>query len=273
MIVALARPIAVVALPSPEGTVILSMDVSGSMRAEDLKPNRMEANKAAALSFVDKQPPGVRIGVVAFSDNASVVQSPTDDRTAVTNAINRLQPQRATAIGQGLLVGLNALLESLGEQPSELDGPGSSPFPLTPGPSPTPVPPGQFAPGIVVLITDGENNQYPDPMEVADKYVDRGVRVYTVGVGSPEGTILRIYGRSVFTRLDEDTLQQIAEKTSGTYYNAATEQDLAAVYDKLSSRLVMREEKSEITAPFTGLGAVLSVFAGILSLLWFNRIP
>ena len=275
MIVALARPIAVITLPSREGTVILAMDVSGSMQADDLKPSRMEAAKAAARAFVDKQPPGVLIGVVAFSDNASIVQAPTDDRTAVLGAINRLQPQRATAIGRGLLTSIDAIYAA-GDEEAALGQRfqrGAPPVTPTATPTPTPVPKGQYEPAIIVLLTDGENNVFPGPLQIINQVVDRGIRVFTVGVGSVEGTVLHIQGRSIRVRLDEATLKKIAEQTDGIYYNASNENDLRAIYENLATRLVMRAEKQEITFGLTGLAAVLSLCAGFLSLLWFNRLP
>ena len=272
MILAIARPIAVVALPSQEGTVILTMDVSGSMMADDLKPTRMEAAKTAARAFVDKQPPGVLIGVVSFSDNASIVQAPTDDKTAVLAAINRLQPQRATAIGRGLLTSIDAIFAG-GDAEAALAPrlpPGVEP---TPTPSPTPVPRGYFQPAIIVLLTDGENNQFPAPMQIINQVVDRGIRVYTVGIGSVQGTILHIQGRSVRVRLDETTLKQIADATDGQYYNASNSNDLRAIYENLSTHLVMRAQKQEITFALTSVAALLTLIAGFLSLLWFNRLP
>ena len=272
MIFAIARPIAVVALPSQEGTVILTMDVSGSMMADDLKPTRMEAAKTAARAFVDKQPPGVLIGVVSFSDNASIVQAPTDDKTAVLAAINRLQPQRATAIGRGLLTSIDAIFAG-GDAEAALAPrlpPGVEP---TPTPSPTPVPRGYFQPAIIVLLTDGENNQFPAPMQIINQVVDRGIRVYTVGIGSVQGTILHIQGRSVRVRLDETTLKQIADATDGQYYNASNSNDLRAIYENLSTHLVMRAQKQEITFALTSVAALLTLIAGFLSLLWFNRLP
>jgi len=267
MFFALARPASVVTLPSQEGTVILTMDVSGSMRADDLKPNRLEAAKTAARAFVDKQPQGVKIGVVSFSDNAFVVQAPTDDKEAVLRAINRLTPQRGTAIGSGMLTSLDAIFE-------EANGEGAAyNSSAEPTPTPTPLPRGQYEPAIVVLLSDGESNRGPRPMEVVDQLAARGVRVYTVGVGSVQGTVLHTQGRSIRTRLDEETLKRVAEATEGMYYNASTEQDLQAIYENLSTHLVFRKQQTEITAFFTGVAVALSLIAGILSLLWFNRLP
>jgi Ca-activated chloride channel homolog len=269
MLVALARPVSVVTLPAQEGTVILTMDVSGSMRADDLKPTRLDASKAAARAFVEKQPQGVRIGVVSFSDNAFVVQAPTDDKEAVIAAINRLTFQRGTAIGRGLLTSRDAIFEQ--SDPEFLsDGSASD---STPTPTPTPVPKGVYEPAVVVLLTDGESNQGPPPLTIVDQIAARGIRVYTVGIGSVEGTVLRTQGRAIRTRLDEKTLKAVAEATDGTYFNATTEKDLQVIYQNLSTQLVFRKQQSEVTAVFTALAVALSLIGGILSLMWFNRLP
>lgn len=267
MLVALARPASVVTLPAQEGTVILTLDVSGSMRADDLKPSRLDAAKSAARAFVEKQPPGVKVGVVSFSDNAFLVQAPTSDKEAVLAAVNRLTPQRGTAIGSALLTSLDAIFE-------DADIEGGEPLTSTvPTPTPTPLPEGVYEPAIIVLLTDGESNRGPRPLEVVDRVAARGVRVYTVGVGSVEGTILRTQGRAMRVRLDEVTLKNVAEATDGVYYNASTEKDLHAIYENLSTHLVFRKQQTEITAMFTGLALCFSLIAGSLSLLWFNRLP
>ncbi len=275
MIVALARPIAVVTLPAQEGTVILVFDVSGSMAAEDLKPNRMDAAKAAARTFVDHQNASVRIGVVSFSDNAFVVQSPTIDRDAVNAAINRMSPQRGTAVGRGILTALDAVTEE-GDAELSIGGrPTPSMFGPTPTPSPTPrpLPKGVYAPAIIILLSDGESNIGPNPTDVLDGAINQGIRIYTVGVGSVEGTVLHIQGRAIRTRLDEAILKKVAEKTNGEYFNAANESDLKSIYEKLGTHLTLRTEKTEITAVFTAFGALFSLVAGFLSLWWFNRLP
>jgi Ca-activated chloride channel family protein len=278
MSIGVARPQATVAVPSQEGTVILAIDVSGSMLAEDMKPNRIEAAKAAARAFVDRQSDRVKIGVVSFSGDASIVQSPTTDKSLVIAAINRLRPQRATAIGRAILVSLDAIEESSGSEtdlPSSIlqqqGGPGASPRPTA-----TPLPnylQGQHSSASVVLLSDGQNNQFPAPLDVIDQAVSRGIRIYTIGVGSAQGTIVRLQGRSVRTALDEATLKRIAEVTEGEYFNASTETDLRAVYENLTTQLVIRQEKTELTAYFTLAAAVLAVIAGAFSLLWFNRLP
>lgn len=282
MIIALARPEAETLVPSAEGTIILAIDVSGSMIATDLNPNRLEAAKAAARAFVDKQPDTVQVAVVSFSDNAFVVQPPTDDKDALLAAINRLQWQRGTAIGRGLVASLEAIAEKTGQggeiNLQVLSGNGNSSGSGSGGsgsaePPPTPMPKGQYQNAIVVLLTDGENNQWPEPVDIAQIAADRGIRVYTVGIGSEEGAIVRIQGRAIRTRLDEQTLQTIAEMTDGQYFNAQTETDLVKVYENLSTNLVLKTDKTEITAYVTGIAVLLSLLAGALSLLWFNRLP
>jgi Ca-activated chloride channel family protein len=278
MAIAVARPQAVVAVPSQQGTVILAIDVSGSMLAEDMKPNRMEAAKSAARAFVDKQNESVKIGVVSFSGDASIVQSPTTDKTLVIAAINRLRPQRATAIGRAILVSLDAINESMGSEealPSSILQQGQPGSAATPRPSAT-VPSylhGQHSSASIVLMSDGQNNQFPPPLDVIDQAVSRGVRVYTIGLGSAAGAIVRLQGRAVRTALDEPTLRKIAEVTDGQYFNANTEQDLRKVYENLTTQLVIRNEKTELTAFATLAAAILAVFAGAFSLLWFNRLP
>ncbi|MDP2662509.1 MAG: VWA domain-containing protein [Dehalococcoidia bacterium] len=271
MVFALARPVATVTLPSQQGTVILTVDVSASMRAEDLKPSRMEAAKAAARAFVEKQPRNVRIGVVSFSTVAAVVQAPTTDREAVLSAINRLATQRSTAIGSGILTSVDALFE----------GPGATPTPLPrdslslsqPTPAPTPLPRGTFAPATIVLLSDGQSNAGPSPLQAAKQASDRGVRVFTIGMGSPEGAVLGIEGRSVRVRLDEQTLKSIADATDASYFKADSETDLRQIYENLGTTVVFKAEQTELTAWFTGVATLLLLVAGSLSLLWFNRLP
>ncbi len=274
MFFALARPMAVVTLPAQEGTVILTVDVSGSMQADDLKPNRMEAAKSAARTFVGRQPEGIKIGVVSFSDSAFIVQSPTTDKDAVYAAISRLTPQRGTAIGRGIITSLDALFEGTDEElPSKRLNTLPTRGPGAPAPKPTPLPKALQSDAIVVLLTDGENNIPPPPLDIAPEAQKMGIRVYTIGVGSAEGTILRIQGRAIRTRLDEPTLKKIAEITDAEYFNASNESDLRKIYENLSTHLVMRTERTEITAIFTAIAAALALIAATLSLFWFNRLP
>lgn len=274
MTAAVARPVTVISAPLEEGVVILAIDISGSMLAEDLKPNRIEAAKEAAKAFVSRQGVDVSIGIVSFAGDASLVQSPTTDHDLVIKAIDRLRTQRATAIGRGILTSLDAIFENDEElAPSvtalqRLEQSGGQ------APMPTPPPGGTLnAPATIILLSDGQNNQFPAPLQIIGEAISRGIRVYTVGVGSAEGTILRLQGRQIRTRLDEATLKQIASLTDAEYYNASNSADLRKVYEQLSTQLVLREQKTEVTAYLTALAAVLSILAGAFSLLWFNRLP
>jgi Ca-activated chloride channel homolog len=272
LVVALARPAALVKVPGLEGTVILAIDVSGSMLATDVKPSRMEAAKTAAKLFVERQQQArnrVRVGLVSFSDNAQLLVAPTLDRGAVADAIDRLKPQRATAIGRAILVSLDALFEGAGAAPVNPEDQVGAPA----QPSRTPPPAGTFASSAIVLLTDGENNQSPPPLFVVDDAAKYGVRVYTVGVGTPEGAIVTNEGRSIRSELDETTLKKIAEATQAKYFNAQTEADLVQIYDALATELVVRDERSEITVAFAGAAAALFLLSGCLAMLWFNRLP
>jgi Ca-activated chloride channel family protein len=269
LIIAVARPQTVLSLPHVEGTVILAFDVSGSMAADDLKPTRMEAAKAAARAFVEKQPRSILIGVVAFSESGFSVQPPTNDQAAILAAIDRLAPTRGTSLASGILMAINALTVKTAPVADET----YSNLQLTPTPTPTPLPRGTYTPGVIIMLTDGENTAPPDPMTAAQTAIDRGVRIYPIGIGSVAGTILKVNGYTVRTHLDEETLQQIADATDGVYYHADNEDQLKTVYDNVGSQLVVKPEKTEITALLAGLSVVLLLIGGALSLLWFSRLP
>ncbi len=268
LLVAMARPQAMVTLPRVQGTVILAFDVSGSMAATDIQPSRMEAAKTAARDFVQRLPPTVNVGVVAFSDNGFAVQSPTNDPQEILQALNRLAPQRGTSIGNGILASLNAISVDNGQQTNLYSN-----LNPTPQASPTPVPKGTYTNAVIVMLTDGENNESPDLAMAVQAASDHGVRIYTVGVGSPTGTNLHINGFNVFTRLDEATLQQISQLTGGTYYNAQSAQDLLNIYQNLDTQLVIKPEKTEVTSLFAGASILVFLVGGVFSLLWFSRFP
>ncbi len=269
LIVALARPQTTVSLPRLEGTIILAFDVSGSMAADDLKPTRLEAAKAAAIDFVQRQPSSVQIGVVSFSDAGFSTQAPTNDQSAVLAAINRLSIANGTSLARGINSSLKAIDLSI-NPPLTMSTRQQSEVPT---PAPTPVPKGTYTSAVIVLLTDGENNLSPDPFSLAQTAADRGIRVYTVGVGSTSGATINIDGFSVRSRLDEDTLQQISQMTGGTYYNAENEQDLNAIYDNLDPQVIIREQKTEVTSLLAGAGVLVLMIGGALSLLWLGRVP
>jgi len=270
LIVSIARPQATVSVPKLEGTVILTFDVSGSMAADDLKPTRMEAAKAAASEFVEKQPSNISIGVVAFSDGGISIQSPTTDRAETLETIYRLVPRRGTSLGNGILVSLNTIIVSAGDPPilntNSLSDPSSPPVTDS-------VPQGWYPSSVIVLLSDGENNESPDPILVADVAADLGVRVYTIGIGSTAGATLEVEGFTVFSQLDESLLQEISGITGGVYYNAANEEDLVRIYRDLEPKLSIKSEEIEVTSLFAGAGVLLFLVAGALSLLWFGRVP
>lgn len=269
LIVSLARPQAVVSLPRIQGTVILVFDVSGSMAATDVKPTRIEAAKATALKFVDSQPDGVLVGVVAFSDNGLSVQVPTNDKAAVMAAITRLTPTRGTSLANGIDAALTTIATA-GKPPDINYYSNVTPEPTA---TPTPVPQGVYSPAIIVLISDGENTQNPDPLQAAQAAADRGVRIYSIGVGTATGADLNIDGFMVHTQLDEGMLQQISQITNGTYYNAQSEQDLDKIYNNIRPQLVVKPEKMEVTSLFAGASILVLLIGGVFSLRWFSRLP
>jgi Ca-activated chloride channel family protein len=267
LVAGLARPQEIVGVPHQEGTVILAFDVSGSMAATDLTPTRMDAAKAAAKDFVSHQPASVVIGVVAFSDSGVAAQQPTNDQAAVVAAIDRLTPQKGTSVGRGIQASLDVIAAAAADPNYYTLG---TPAPT---PSPTPVPAGTHAPAVIVLLTDGENNEQPDPAVAAQAAVDRGVRIFTIGIGSPGGADLDLNGFTVHTQLDEATLQQIADTTGGTYFGAADAASLLSIYDHLDTNLVVRQEDIELTAIVAAAGLVLLVLGGLASLRWLGRVP
>lgn len=269
LFIAMARPETVVNLPRVEGIVMLAFDVSGSMAAEDVQPSRMEAAKAAARDFVERQPATVQVGVIAFSDSGFSVQPPTNEKESVLAAIERLKPERGTSIGGGILMSLSAIESRTGREPPSL----YTDLTPAPTPTPTPVPQGTYSPAVIVLLTDGENTVNPDPLVAAQAAADRGVRIYTIGVGSPAGALLNVEGFTVHTQLNEPLLQQISLMTGGAYFNAGTAEELQEIYDNLEQRLVVRPEKTEVTSLLAGASILFFLAGGLYSLFWFSRVP
>ena len=274
LLFAMARPAAVVTLPSAEKTIVLAIDVSGSMAATDVLPDRMTAAKEAAKAFVAELPRSVRIAVVQFAGTAAVVQAPTLSRDDVVAAIDRFQLQRGTAIGSGIVLSLATLFPDAGIDLSQITG--QRAMPPAPGDKPrpefTPVEPGSYPSAAIILLTDGQRTTGPDPVEAAKMAADRGVRVYTVGVGTKEGEIIGFEGWSMRVRLDEDTLKSIATLTRADYFYAGTADDLKKVYQGLSTRMIVEKKETEISALFAAFAALLVMAAAGLSLWWFGRV-
>jgi Ca-activated chloride channel family protein len=143
-------------------------------------------------------------------------------------------------------------------------------------PTPTATPSGSASktpPASIVLMSDGQSNTGPDPLDIAQKAIEMGVKVYTIGIGTPQGTVLQIQGRSILTRLDEDTLREVADQTGGRYFNAQDNEDLKQIYDELARSRDFKDEDTEVTFAFAGAALLFSMVAGALGLLWFNRLP
>ena len=285
MLVAIARPTAMITLPSQQQTIILAIDVSLSMGATDVEPNRLTAAQAAAKSFIEEHPTNARIGLVAFGASASLVQPPTRDKEALLAAIDGFQLQRGTATGSALYVAIATLFPDAGIDVASLAVPGgfwrgTAPDrgkKLDPGKAEPkkadPVPPGSYNNAVVILMSDGRRTTGPDPLDAARMAADRGLRVFTVGFGTAAGAMIGFEGWSAYVRLDEETLKAVADVTRGEYFYAGTAADLTKVYQSLNSKLVLERKSVEITSLFAAAAAVLVVLALTLSLIWFNRVP
>jgi Ca-activated chloride channel family protein len=279
MLLAAARPVATITLPSTQQTIILTMDVSGSMRATDVQPNRLVAAQNAAKAFLAELPRDVKVGIVAFAGAAQVAQLPTVNREDLITAIDRFQMQRGTATGNAIVISLATLFPDQGIElaamqgggrdrfrPQSIDGDKKEPKPFTP------VPPGSYSSAAIIMLTDGQRTTGVDPLEAAKMAAERGVKVYTVGVGTVNGETIGFEGWSMRVRLDEDTLKQIANKTAAEYYYAGTAQDLQKVYENLSTRLSVEKKETEVAGLLALLAAALALVAAGLSVAWFNRI-
>jgi len=284
MIVALARPTALVTLPSQQQTIILAIDVSLSMGATDVDPNRMTAAQIAAKSFVEERPPNARIGIVAFGGNAALVQPPTDDKEKLLEAIDRFELQRGTATGSALYVALATLFPDAGIDLESLTFPGGfyggagrarrlEPAKPKAEPKPfKPVAPGSNTNSVIILMSDGRRTTGPDPLDAAKIAADRGVRVFTVGFGTAAGGLIGFEGWSVYVRLDEETLKAVADVTRAEYFYAGTSADLRKVYRNLNSKLVLERKNVEVSALVSAAAALLLLAALVLSFWWSSRI-
>src|SRR3990172_6218199 len=285
LIIALGRPVAIVSVPTGQVTIILALDVSRSMCQRDIRPNRLEAARAAALSFIQRQKSGTQIGIVAFAGFAELIQPPTTDQETLQTAVESLTTARRTAIGSGILKALDAIAEVDKNVAPSVTGSSS-------GVEPTPVPRGAYAPDIIVLLTDGASNTGPLPLDAAQQAVDRGIRVYTIGFGSENGSASlpfcgqgfqgdgafdggqqfgggQGFGGGGFRRgIDEETLKQVAEMTDGEYYSAESADELQKVFQNLPTYLIVKRETREISVAFTAIGALVAAMAIALSLIW-----
>ncbi|QBK04782.1 VWA domain-containing protein [Hylemonella gracilis] len=278
LLLAAARPLARIALPTQQETIMLAIDVSGSMRATDVEPSRLEAAQAAARAFLVDLPRHVKVGIVAFAGSAQIAQLPTTNHEDLNAAIDRFQLQRGTAIGNGIVLSLAAIFPEAGIDLGQLaygrpgQPRGQSLDTPPPRPLAAPVAPGSYDSAAVILLTDGQRTTGIDPLEAAKLAADRGVRIYTVGVGTVEGVTVGFEGWSMHARLDEESLKSIAQQTRGEYFHAASADALTQVYETLSSRLTLEKKETEITALLALLGALLVMASATLSMLWFHRV-
>jgi Ca-activated chloride channel family protein len=280
LVFALTRPTAEIVVPSNRATIILALDVSRSMCSTDIPPNRLVAAQEAAIEFIQSQDKNTQIGVVAFAGFAELVQPPTKDRTLLVNAIANLLPARRTAIGSAILRSIDAIAEIDNRiPPTQLIATGGESFPAV-----------EFAPHIIVLLTDGSSNAGPSPFVAANEATARGIRVYTIGFGTLNNTSPMLCGDAFsendpfggpgfgfgppgggggFRReLDEFTLRQIADMTGGTYYAATSARELQDVFRNLPTYLVVTREMTEISALFNAAAVLLILLAFFLSLRW-----
>jgi Ca-activated chloride channel family protein len=280
LLLGIARPAAVAMAPAERGTVILAMDVSLSMAATDVAPTRLAAAQAAARAFIEAQPTGVLIGIVAFAGHADVVQAPTANRSELMEALAALRFRRYTSIGNGLVAALATLYPDAnldgeydifadGHRPRGLQDPllqypeGRKPF--------VRVARGSDLSSAIVLVSDGRGALGVPHLTAAKMAADRGVRVHTIGIGTLYGGTAYVEGMPpMHADFEEETLQQIAAATGGDYFYAKTADKVKRIYEKLARRVVFEKRESEITALFGAIGAVLSLVAAALSLLWFN---
>jgi Ca-activated chloride channel homolog len=289
---AAARPVMAVPLPVNRATVILAIDTSGSMAAPDLQPTRLDAARQAASGFLDVFPPGPRVGLVTFSTYATLMVPPTDDRSAVREALATLKTQEATAIGDGIAVSLRALPGRAASVPggSPPGAPGQAPAGQSPfgqppsGQSPftAPAPPAvgtqpdakDLPPAAIILLTDGgQNAGTADPIRMAALAKQLKVKIYTIGLGTPGGGVFNYQGQMVLVPFDPTLLQQIASITDGKFFMSPSAGDLKEIYRELGRTIGWEKRKTEVSALFVAGAGVLMLGGGALSLLWMGRLP
>jgi Ca-activated chloride channel family protein len=279
LLLAAARPFAVVSLPMTQETIMLAMDVSGSMRATDVQPNRLVAAQNAAKAFLAQLPRQVKVGIVAFAGSAQVVQVPTVNREDLVSAIDRFQMQRGTAIGNGIVMSLATIFPNAGIDLNAMVGGRQrqqgvaidQAAPQEPKAF-VPVAPGSYGSAAIILLTDGQRTTGVDSLEAAKLAADRGVKVYTVGIGTVNGETIGFEGWSMRVKLDEDTLKKIALQTQAEYFYAGTADTLKKVYETLSTRLTLEKKETEISGLLALAAALLVIASAGLSILWFNRV-
>jgi len=269
LVISLARPQALALVPKEQATIVLVMDVSGSMNATDVRPTRLVSSQRAAASFVQQLPDKFRVGIVSFASTAQTLTRPTTDRVAVYEAISSLHAEGATAMGDGIERALDV------KRPPTASG-GTTP----PDPPDPPARPGSAAeaPMVVLLLSDGANTQgRTQPMEAASDAKALGVPVFTIALGTDQGMVDVPDETGNLRRIpvppDELTLQRIAEVTGARFFAAPSSDDLKGVYHELGSKIGFVREKQEITVVFAATGLLFLVAGAAISLVWFSRFP
>jgi Ca-activated chloride channel family protein len=290
LVVGLARPSMVMAVPREEATIILTLDVSRSMRATDVEPTRLAAAQKAASDFVDQLPASFRVGLVIFSTEARVEVTPTTDRGEIHAAIDSLRANGGTAMGDAIALSLDAAgLDGTGTAtptapvtPDPTAAPDASGAPdasATPDPSASPDASADKAPLVaMVLLSDGANSTGElEPQQAADRAAELGVPVYTIALGTAEGTVEvpSLLGGTETMQVppDTQTLEAVAETTGGRFFDAPTAEDLAQIYENLGSRVGYTQETQEVTQLFAGVALAFVLVGAGLAAHWFNRFP
>jgi Ca-activated chloride channel family protein len=273
-----ARPVARVPLPWARSTIMLAIDVSLSMRVNDVKPTRMVAAQEAAKLFLRDLPKDIEVGLVTFAGSSQVVQRATLDRESLVAAIDGFQMQMGTAVGNAIVQCLAELFPDHGIDVGELTfgtKPHGRSLAAKDKPAPrqiTPVAPGSYGPAAIILLSDGRRTTGIDTLEAAQMAADRGVRIYVVGLGTSLGDAATPEGIPIYLQLDEPTLREVARMTGGEYHHAGTAEKLRSVYENLGTQMQVVTRETELTGLVALLSALLMATAGVLSLVWFRRI-
>jgi Ca-activated chloride channel family protein len=275
LLVAVCRPTIVTADATQEATVMLVLDVSGSMVATDVQPSRLAAAQQSARTFLDNVPKSLRVGLVAFSSEARLLAPPSTDRGPVRAGLASLNAVGATAMGDAITLAMNAAVGSKATStPTSSDPFGGITAPSTP---PSTVSPDQLAPTVILLLSDGKNTVGQDPLSAADAAKALKVQIFTIALGTDNGVAEIPDSSGVVQEIpvppDPDTLQQVAERTGGKFFTAPTADQLRSVYANLGSKLGAEKHSHEITAWFAGAAVALLVLGGALALIWFARFP
>lgn len=279
LMLAAARPMAVVPLPWARSTIMLAMDVSLSMRVSDVQPTRLAAAQDAAKIFLRELPKDIEVGLVTFAAGSQVAQAATLDRAALVAAIDGFQMQIGTAVGSAIVTSLAELFPDHGLDVGEMTfgsskqrGRSLDDKDKPPPKQITPVPPGSYPSAAIILLSDGRRTTGVDTLEAAKMAADRGVRIYVVGLGTVGGPGGMPEGMPIYLQLDEPTLREVARMTGGEYHQAGTAEKLRSVYENLGSRVQVQTRETEVTALLALGAAVLSLVAAVLSMVWFRRI-